>query len=186
LKILKIRFLFFQLKESKNLIKELQDRVERLEISQKTFEKKRQLSKFTDLTSSSSSVGGGGSLSSSFSITPTINTNYEQQTPKETSIHGDEERMQRNSKLLQTSDLPSTTQSSHQDQMTHSTSTLNTESSSPTLSSRSSTSSSSASNSPQESAKETTLNDDCNINKTPISTKKQKKLSTNDTNDLEN
>jgi len=182
-----------ELKESKNLIKELQDRVERLEISQKTFEKKRQLSKFNDLTSSTTSSstvgGGGGSLSSSFSLTPTINANYEQQTPKDTSIH-DDERSQRNSKLLQSSDLPSSAPNAHpNDQMLQSTtSTVNTESSSPTLSSRSSTSSSSASNSPQESTtKETTLSDECStqqeiinglldadINKTPISTKKQK------------
>lgn len=48
-----------ELKDSKNLNVELQDRIERLEASQKAFEKKRQLQKINDLTSQITASNSG-------------------------------------------------------------------------------------------------------------------------------
>lgn len=149
-------------------------------MSQKAYEKKRQIQKFNDISSAS--------LSTSYSLTPGQSTNKENE---------------RNS----TPDTPNQAIStgSTQDQMINSTSTVTTESSSPVLSSRSSTSSS-ASNSPSSSqeTKEQTLNDENSIhdellsssstsslhnnndiNKTPVSTK-TKRLSTNELEQNEN
>lgn len=185
-----------ELKESKNLIKELQDRVERLELSQKTFEKKRQIQKFNDISSSASSFSNNTSTSTPGTVAYSLTPGQTSTSNKDQLSTGEERTATPDS----TTNPSSTSDSTHQvDQMINSTSTVTTESSSPVLSSRSSTSSS-ASNSPSSSqeTKEQTLNDENSIqdellsssstsslannndvNKTPISTK-AKRLSSNE------